>query len=373
MQRPPLTVFQSSTGPYPCIRIPSTLALPDGNTILAFAECRRWAGDQCFVRGIPNASREQEFNRSVCMRRSIDGGQTWGLLQPNITHRYSANPSAVLDSARNRTLLFFDDAQTRGLYFIASRDAGVTWDAPTRLRDASGAVLSGVNGPGNSAIALRNGALLVAVYHPDRNIPPNVSFSHANILRSLDGGKTWLDVSPPAIPPAISSMFAHLGEPSLSLLPSGQLVLNSRCPDGRKPYPGPKAPCDCQCRGTSISSDGGSTWSATVFDPAVPDPDCEGAVLGLANGSVAFSNANNPRRRVNPSIRLGRLVGTPPAQSLVWDAHAKPLATATTSAGYSTLCQDARGRVGVLWETEGEQVVRGCHGEGCSIVLSFVS
>jgi hypothetical protein len=32
----------------------------------------------------------------------------------------------------------------------------------------------------------------------------------------------------------------------------------------------------------------------------------------------------------------------------------------------------ASGRVGVLWETEGDQQARGCHGEGCSIVLSFI-
>ena len=88
-------VFESSTGPYPCIRIPSALALPGGE-VLAFAECRRWAGDQCFVAGQPNASRSGEFNRSICMRRSTDGGRSWGPLQPNITRRYSASePRAV--------------------------------------------------------------------------------------------------------------------------------------------------------------------------------------------------------------------------------------------------------------------------------------
>jgi Neuraminidase (sialidase) len=87
------------------------LAMPDG-ALLAFAECRRWAGDQCFVDGHLNATRAQESNRSICMRRSEDGGTTWDALRPNITQRLSANPSALHDASRNRTLLFFDDAQS---------------------------------------------------------------------------------------------------------------------------------------------------------------------------------------------------------------------------------------------------------------------
>ena len=69
-------------------------------------------------------------------------------------------------------------------------------------------------------------------------------------------------------------------------------------------------------------------------------------------------------------MRLGKIVGTPPAEALVWDARVTQLATATTSAGYSSLFQMPDGRIGVLWETEGGQ--QGCRGEGCSIVLSFV-
>jgi hypothetical protein len=49
-----------------------------------------------------------------------------------------------------------------------------------------------------------------------------------------------------------------------------------------------------------------------------------------------------------------------------------PLAAPGTSAGYSSLFEMPDGRVGVLWETEGDQRERGCRGEGCSIVLSFL-
>ena len=50
--------------------------------------------------------------------------------------------------------------------------------------------------------------------------------------------------------------------------------------------------------------------------------------------------------------------------------NATQLATATTSAGYSALFQRPDGRVGVLWETEGD--VPGCRGQGCSIAVSFL-
>ena len=94
---PFVTLFEAvntAVGPYPCTRIPSGLALPNG-IVLAFAECRRWVGDGCFIHGMHNDSSAQYFNRSICLRRSLDGGTTWEPLQDNITERYSSNPSAV--------------------------------------------------------------------------------------------------------------------------------------------------------------------------------------------------------------------------------------------------------------------------------------
>ena len=57
---------------------------------------------------------------------------------------------------------------------------------------------------------------------------------------------------------------------------------------------------------------------------------------------------------------------------MVWSPSVLPLAAPGTSAGYSSLFEMPDGRVGVLWETEGDQRARGCRGEGCSIVLSFL-
>ena len=361
-------VFSAGTNPnqepyYPCIRIPSALFIPNTKILLAFAECRRWGGDQCFVDNVPNASRSQEFNRSICMKRSVDGGRTFGPLQINITKRYSANPSAVV-LPNNKVQLYFNDALNNTLYKITSNDLGLTWDEqPTALLDhASGNVLKGTAGPGNSVVA-NDVTVLIAVYAANRQ--NHTMFSSVKILRSEDQGETFSNVSPISTPGI--QMFPHLGEPSLTMLRNGVLILDSRCPDGRGYYPGPASPCDCNCRGVSMSIDNGVTWSATTYDNAtVVDPDCQGSILGLRNGSFVFSNPNNPTQRIDLAVRLGNTV----QGEVAWSKHAVPLAATATSAGYSSLFESDQGQVGVLWETEGNDLK--CKGEGCSIVLSFL-
>ena len=160
--------------------------------MLAFAECRRWAGDQCTVPS--NTLTGPEYNRSICSRRSTDGGRSWGPLAPNITRRYAANPSAVHDRARNRTTLFFNDARYRSLYSMASADGGVTWGEATPLIGSGGGSggggggggeLAGVSGPGNSVVLLDSGVLLHAVYTPNKTVEPRTAmFSYATVLRS---------------------------------------------------------------------------------------------------------------------------------------------------------------------------------------------
>ena len=377
---PPQVIFSySSTGPFPCIRIPSALALPDG-TILAFAETRRWIGDQCYPDAPKPAAPIQESNRSICLRRSLDKGVTWEPLRPNISQRYSANPTAVHIAATNRTLLIFDDTLNGGLYMQESKDSGVSWSTATRLVTAAGVPILAVCGPGNAAVATKNGTLFVAGYHANRAWTNSFSFS--SVYRSDDHGKSWEDVSPAITPSEAAAglcqdsprCFPHLGEPSLTQLTTGEILLNARCPDGRKPYPGPAQPCDCDCHGVSISQTSrGETWGSTAYDAnGTTDPDCQGAAITLRNGSVLFSNLDSATARMNPSLRLGELVKNVAAREMKWSkAVSVPGANARTIAGYSSLFQMMDGAIGILWETSVANQTK-CRGEGCSIVFSII-
>mgnify|MGYP000604143471 CR=1 FL=1 len=209
----------------------------------------------------------------------------------------------------------------------------------------------------------------------------------------MDAGETWEQVH----------LLPHLGEPSLTVLPHdvkgvGELrcvrrrqysamililsrstvagpvvVLDARCPDGRGHYPGPAEPCNCDCRGVATSTDGGTTWGQTSYDPSVPDPDCQGAILALSNGSVIMSNPNSATDRINLSVRLGDVLVRCEEEAVVtWAEEAVSLSTPQTFGAYSSIFQTPDGKIGVLWETEGDQASRGCTGGSCSIVLSFL-
>ena len=86
-----------------------------------------------------------------------------------------------------------------------------------------------------------------------------------------------------------------------------------------------------------------------------------------------MSNPNSATDRVNPAVRLGEvLVRCEEEAVVVWDNVTAPLASEGTFGAYSSMFQAPDGRIGVLWETEGNQAARGCSGGSCSIVLSFL-
>ena len=74
---PPLNgtvVYRHGEDGFPCIRIPSTIAL-ENNVVLSFAAARGFTGDSCF----PSNPSNQSNNYSAhVVKRSTDGGATFG-------------------------------------------------------------------------------------------------------------------------------------------------------------------------------------------------------------------------------------------------------------------------------------------------------
>ena len=64
-------------GYLPCIRAPALVATD--TTLVAFAECRTFAGDHCYPE---NASYTPTSGMSqICYRRSVNGGASWSEMQ----------------------------------------------------------------------------------------------------------------------------------------------------------------------------------------------------------------------------------------------------------------------------------------------------
>ncbi|SDU64223.1 sialidase family protein [Jiangella alkaliphila] len=292
------TVFASVSEGYHTFRIPAVVRAADG-TVLAFAEGR-----------VDSSADSGDID--LVLRRSTDGGRTWGPLQvvgdngPNTF----GNPAPVVDPASGDVVLLSthnDGTVTaaqirrgevrpehgRRIHVQRSSDHGVTWSDPLEITDdvklpewrwyATGPV---------HAIALEHGPhagrLVVPANHstspepgsPDTGNEPKYFGGH--VLYSDDGGYTWRiggvdtpltgDVNP--------------NETTATELSDGTVYFNTRNQNGTNPHN----------RAGAISTDGGETFEA----PYAPVSD---VVAPVIQGSVLkLSGAADPRRRVVLSV-----------------------------------------------------------------------
>jgi len=324
-------LFAAGAEGYHTFRIPSLIVTAKG-TVLAMCEGRRTgAGDA--------------GNIDLVLRRSTDGGATWGPLQvvwddgPNTC----GNPCPVVDEATGTLWLLMtwnrgDDTEsaitaaaakdTRRVFVTHSTDDGRTWAAPA---DITASVKPPewswyATGPG-VGIQLRRGEhkgrLVVPCDHAAA-YPGNRFGSHA--ILSDDGGRTWRHGQ--AIRPAVN-------ECQVVERTDGTLLMNMRSYNGKG------------CRAVAASDDGGEMWSAIAHEAALPEPVCQAAMVryGPSDGAgrpvVLFSNPASPKARVNLTVRASLDDGRtwPAARSL----HAGP-------AAYSALAVLPGGGIGCLYE-----------------------
>jgi sialidase-1 len=324
-------VFVSGKEGYFAFRIPSLLVTPKG-TLLAFAEGRK-------------QSLADLGNNDMVLKRSTDGGKTWGPLQIIYDEGESTigNPTPVVDRDTGRVWLVFG-REAKQVLVMHSDDEGKSWSKPvdiTKQVTRPKWKFYGV-GPG-VGIQLRAGnhknRLVIPAYHRLTQHKNSSPFAH--VFYSDDHGKSWKSGGTVG-PESCESQVAETA--------NGGLIINCRNHwrrTGGKPRWGGK-------RIVARSQDGGATWSKPVLDETLIEQTCQASLLRYSwpgkdsRGLLLFANPaatptgdwGGPRHRL--TVRLSHNDGKSwPVSKLV---EAGP-------AAYSSLARLPDARIGIVYES----------------------
>ena len=327
-------VFVSGTGGHHTYRIPAVIVSTKG-TVLAFSEGRK-------------NSRSDTGDINLVLRRSRDGGKTWGKMQVVWDDKGNTcgNPCPVVDQATGTIWLLLtwnrgDDHEsriktatskdTRRVFVCHSTDDGVTWTEPVEITKTTKRKdwRWYATGPG-VGIQLQRGPHKGRMVVPcDHSTADGTFGSHS--VYSDDGGKTWGRGEP--ILPAVN-------ECQVVELTDGRLLMNMRN----------YKQVESRIRAIATSKDGGRTWSDVSYDSALPEPICQASLLRYstkADGGkdiLLFSNPATKKSRSAMTVKLSYDEGkTWPVAKLLYSG----------SAAYSCLTVLPDKTVGLLYERDG--------------------
>lgn len=340
------TPYTSGTEGYDGFRIPAVVTTRSG-MVLAFAEGRRT--------GLGDAG-----DIDLVLKRSTDGGCTWGPLQIVIDSgpNTSGNPAPVVTETGRVVLVSTYNGgeaseaeimrgevpadQSRRVFVQYSDDEGATWTEPREITATAKAPNWRwyATGPGH-AIRLTKGAhrnrLVVPANHSiappegSTDLGTEAKYYGGHSLLSDDGGQTWrigyVDDNPDG--------YVNVNESTAAELPDGRIYFNTREHNGSAPG----------TRADAYSADGGETLElpfrpqATIVGPVV-----QGSVLQLSGpkAPLVYSGPAEPTARAAMTLRVST------DQGATW-TPALPLSG--LPAGYSDLVQLDRDTLGVLYET----------------------
>ncbi len=333
-------VFAGGKDGFPAYRIPSLIATK-GGVLLAFAEAR--------------ASVRDHAENDIVLKRSTDGGNTWGALQVVAADGTNAlgNPTAVVVRETGRMLLMYqryaqgfdehkaapglDGPRVCRTFVQHSDDEGATW---SRRREVTASVkrptevTSTATGPG-IGIQLARGKHAGRILMPFNQGPYGKWKVYAAF--SDDGGTTWRYGE---TAPEPGKGFAN--EVQFVEFHDGSVMLNARNQGGAK------------LRKVSLSRDGGETWSPLRDDPALIESECQASILrhpgtgDLARDVFLFSNPATQIGRSNGVIRLSRDEGqTWPVSRVLYPG----------GFAYSCLASLPDGSVACLFERDGYKTI----------------
>jgi sialidase-1 len=231
---------------------------------------------------------------NVRVRRSEDGGKTWG---PEIPIGRGLNSGgAIVDETTGDILVFIEDTHPPApLHMFRSKDNGKTWteEEITIHPDSKGNIPSMCMN--EHGITLTQGEYAGRLIRPSRvyaggNDTEFWHMHYTNAIYSDDGGKTWNTSEPFPV--------YGTGEAAIEELLDGTLYYNSRrhkSTDGQSP----------RWRYTALSRDGGQTWENATISDVLPDGNQHsdyGLMAGLVRLPVEghdillFSNIDVPKK-----------------------------------------------------------------------------
>lgn len=337
-------VFKSKAEGYAQIRIPAVLVTKTGS-VLAFAEGRQRPADQA--------------ENDIVMKRSADGGRTWSALR--VLHDDGANslnnPTVVQERTTGQIFLWYqripahlkerstdtasglDGTNIYRNFILRSDDDGVTWAAPldvTRATKRPTRATTIASGPG-LGIQLTRGAHAGRLIIPFNEGPYGKWQNYA--VFSDDAGKTWTygeDVPGAFVSDGKGGERSQINEVQMTELADGSVLLDSRQFAGAK------------VRRSSVSRDGGKTWSPVQETPDLADPSCMASTLrysfpdGETPGSLLHSGPDSTKRE-RGTIYLSRDEGkTWPVKRALYPGLF----------AYSVLTKFSDGTIGCLFEAD---------------------
>ena len=277
-------VFKSGEGGYHTYRIPALIVTKKG-TLLAFCEGRK-------------KSRSDTGEINTLLRRSTDGGKTWGPVQkiavdgPNTF----GNPCPVVDQSTGtiwlpltKNLGADNEADikkgtakgTRTVWICKSDDDGETWTTPVEITSS----VKKENwtwyatGPG-VGIQIKSGRLVIPC---DYSLLSGERIYGSHVIYSDDHGATWQ---------IGGDVFSAVNECQVVELEDGSLMLNMRSYRGQ------------YCRSVAESKDGGLTFSEKRLDETLVEPVCQASFLRYTTAKAGgksrliFSNPASLRRNM---------------------------------------------------------------------------
>lgn len=337
-------VFIASKDGYKSIRIPSVVVTKKG-IVLAFAEGRAADADQA--------------GNSIILKRSRDEGRTWSPVQLIADDGSNSlnNPTAVVEQKSGRVFLIYqripahmkeqDKTVETGYegtnvyrnFITWSDDDGTTWTNPldiTRTTKRPTRATTIASGPG-IGIQLTRGSHKGRLIIPFNEGPYHQWNNFA--VFSDEGGRNWKwgqDVPGALVVDSKLGQRSQINEVQMVELSDGSVRLNSRQFAGAK------------VRKTSVSRDGGETWSPVEDVHALRDPSCNASILRYSfddaegRGRILYSGPDSTRRDKG-TIHLS-----------VDDGATWPVKRLLRSGGfaYSVLTRLPDGGVGCLFEPD---------------------